>query len=656
MNAKSRPSAWMQLLLTGVVGILSSSAVCASDELSFKVEPGVQVGSRVRWSVPFAADLSRCNGVEFDFRCSALSHFKAFVRTGENGVYAATFTVSAVGEWTHVTLRKQSVYNTENHPQGWADVKSFQIVFTPSGTNGVSGAVRNVKPLPDSSPAAALLYVERSMGDKPMKTEFPWDFPKNRKLMSRFAEAGIDTFFLSDRDLVRKGVPPNVKMIFVLRSGRAVPDDVEEPLRCWLRAGGKIAYVSGRWAKFGALMKEFPTQVSNARSLQEKGVAAEKNLNAFVRERMGEFADTIAKNAARRAESVRRQAQEIAAIPPVSGECRVMLCHSPWGSRGSCTNWEKSVQLVKESGFTTLCVNFCRGLYAAYDSKVLKPWSHMATAGDGLEQCKAACRKYGLSIAAWRCCWITPNWLITKEDLAAKRSAGRMPVDSKGVEDPEAGCPTHPENIREEIESLVELASKGVDWVVLDFIRYRNENLCFCARCRNQFEKEIGFRVDNWPKAVLKEGDLSEKWIDFRAGNISRVVKEAGERIHRDYPEVKVFMCGYTNPESARKAVGQDWTSWCRQGWIDGVMMMDYCTETVEFDALIRRQKKLDVGNAVLYPLIGTSCWPDIGDDALRTVRQIQAARTAGYGGWGVYMLDLRTERICPVLATGPTR
>ena len=154
---------------------------------------------------------------------------------------------------------------------------------------------------------------------------------------------------------------------------------------------------------------------------------------------------------------------------------------------------------------------------------------------------------------------------------------------------------------------------------------------------------------------MLKGGDLSEKWIDFRAGNISRVVKEAGERIHRDYPEVKVFMCGYTNPESARKAVGQDWTSWCRQGWIDGVMMMDYCTETVEFDALIRRQKKLDVGNAVLYPLIGTSCWPDIGDDALRTVRQIQAARTAGYGGWGVYMLDLRTERICPVLATGPT-
>ena len=641
----------MKLLLTCITGVLLSSAACASDELSFQVEPGVRSGSRVRWSVPFVADLSACDGFEFDFRCSELQSFKAYIHVGDGGCYTAKFPLSAVGEWTHVTLRKQSVYNTEKSPQGWADVRSFQIVCTPNGTNGFSGAVRNVRPLPSLSPSAALLYVERSLGDKSAKTEFPVD-KKSKALLSR---ADIDSFFLSDRDLVRKGVPPNVKMLFITSASRAISDDVVEPLRDLLRNGGKIACVGGKCEVCRAFAREFPAQVVDARRLRAKGAAAEKELARFVQENMGEFAEAIERNAARRAEIERQHAREIAAIPSIPGECRPMLCHTPWGSKGACTNWESAARLVKESGFTTLCACFCRGIYAAYDSKVLKPWPGMATAGDGLEQCKAACRKYGLSIAAWRCCWITPGWLVAKEDLAAKRAAGRMPVDSKGVEDPNSGCPTHPVNIREEVESLVELASKGVDWVVLDYIRYRNENLCFCARCRNLFEKEIGRRIDNWPKAVLKGGNLFEKWIDFRAGNISHVVKAAGERIHRDHPGVKIFVCGFTNPESARKAVGQDWDNWCRQGWIDGVLMMDYCTEAVEFDALIRRQKKLDVGNAVLYPLIGTSCWPDIGEDALQTARQIQAARTAGYSGWGIFALDLRTERICPVLATGPT-
>ena len=643
------------LLAAGLASI--AAAATPDGEFRFSAKPGQPAGKRIRWQVPFEADLSACRGFEFDFRCPELALEArvpgAFIFTGTSGVYTTAAALLPDREWTHVKILKENVVNSERYPSGWSQVTSFQLNFFPDGTNGYSGIVKNVRPLPAQSCPFALLYPERRPGAELSSKDFTVD----RKLAGSLADAGVDTYFVSDRDIVRNGVPPGVKVLFVSKLRRSLPEDLVPPLRSWLRTGGRIVHcINCTGPVLRPLSKEFASQFVDGTGLKKAGAAKGDFFEMFLRNHFGDFAETIGRKKEAMVAESRRQLREIASTPSVPGELCMVLSHTPWHGKGAYTNWEESVRFLKDCGINMLCVNFCRGLYAAYGSKVLKPWPGMDEKGDALELCKAACLKYGISMAAWRCCWITPDWLAQKGDLDAMKVEKRIAVARSGKDSRGFACPTHPENIRTEVEAIVELASKGVDWVVLDFIRYRTYDTCFCRRCRDIFEKTIGRKVDDWPKAVCNGGELAAQWTDFRARNISHMVKEAGERIHSDFSGVKLLVCGFSDPNQARVRVGQDWPLWCREGWIDGVLPMNYGSDTVLFGATVRKQKALDMGKATLYPLIGPSCWLYNGDDAFRVVKHIQTLRAAGCKGWGLFNLDERTEQICKILATGPTR
>ena len=86
--------------------------------------------------------------------------------------------------------------------------------------------------------------------------------------------------------------------------------------------------------------------------------------------------------------------------------------------------------------------------------------------------------------------------------------------------------------------------------------------------------------------------------------------------------------------DSALRAVGQDWHSWCRNGWLDFVCPMDYFPLEASFRALVERQKK-DVGGVKLYPGIGDiNLWPDPAKDSSRIVGHIRSVREAGLEGF----------------------
>ena len=71
-----------------------------------------------------------------------------------------------------------------------------------------------------------------------------------------------------------------------------------------------------------------------------------------------------------------------------------------------------------------------------------------------LEECKAACRKYGVELHAWKMCWVTGGTNRSDGTVAAEaKRRGWLQVNDKGDELPHALCPSDPEVLAREIEA-----------------------------------------------------------------------------------------------------------------------------------------------------------------------------------------------------------
>lgn len=311
-------------------------------------------------------------------------------------------------------------------------------------------------------------------------------------------------------------------------------------------------------------------------------------------------------------------------LPPKADERRLLWCHSPWGLGWNDANWEDSLKMIKEAGFTDILVSIAWANGACYKSEVLPPSPHFIYRKiDAFDACLSACRKRGIKFHVWMVCFNMSTHCNqkVKDSLAA---AGRTQVDATGKENRSWLCPTHPENAEQIVNALVELAKKGADGVHLDYARYPDGNFCHCARCKS-----------------LATG--AESWDLFRAENISRIVQSASQAIRRDFPEVEISAAvRNTIGDSSIRAVGQDWHTWCRRGWLDFVCPMDYFPLAASFRVAIERQKG-EVAGVKLYPGIGDiNLWPDPARDTSRVVSHIKAVREAGLGGFCFFDFSTR--------------
>ena len=202
---------------------------------------------------------------------------------------------------------------------------------------------------------------------------------------------------------------------------------------------------------------------------------------------------------------------------------------------------------------------------------------------------------------------------------------------------------------------MLEIARKKPDGVHFDYIRYPDSGSCFCAGCRARFETGLGAPVTNWPACVRAEDRLRRAWQDFRTSNIAHVVETVSRRVRAEVPGVKVSAAVFQNLDTAPSNVGQDWPAWCRAGWMDFVCPMDYIDSAALFRNQVAQQKA-DVKGARVYPGIGLSTWRNDGQDAIRLAKQIMAVRELGLGGYSVFNLDGRAEKVLPLLHLGVTR
>lgn len=338
---------------------------------------------------------------------------------------------------------------------------------------------------------------------------------------------------------------------------------------------------------------------------------------------------------------------------PAAGEHRAYWCHSAFGVDG--LTWDEAIQTLAENGFTAILPNMLWGGSAFYESTVLPVAPDVKEKGDQIAACVAACRKYGVACHVWKVNW-NMGWTAPAEFLERMKADGRIQVGFDGKEEARWLCPSHPDNQQLEIDAMVEVATKyDVDGIHFDYIRYPDQDHCFCAGCRGRFEAAIGRKVVNWPGDVRSDKELDQKWQDFRREQITRVVAAVHERVTKEKPQVKISAAVFPNWINDRDTVGQDWKLWCEKGYLDFVCPMDYTASNEDFEQRVRRQIEW-AGKVPCYPGIGQSVWPDPGD-MVKLIDQILITRKLGTGGFTVFNYAVNeAKRMVPLCGEGVTR
>ncbi len=129
--------------------------------------------------------------------------------------------------------------------------------------------------------------------------------------------------------------------------------------------------------------------------------------------------------------------------------------------------------------------------------------------------------------------------------------------------------PARPEVQEYELKLIDELVNKyDIDGFSLDYCRYPDAESDFSDFSRNEFEKYIGKKLENWPGDVMSydaegnrvEGPYINQWWAWRAQVISDFIKKAADTIHAAKPDVDVEYWAATWIHAIRFN-GQNWAS-----------------------------------------------------------------------------------------------
>lgn len=340
-------------------------------------------------------------------------------------------------------------------------------------------------------------------------------------------------------------------------------------------------------------------------------------------------------------------------VPPVEGEFHAVWNASGMGLYPGPGGWARTARFLSGQGIHAVFPHVASAGVAHYPSRLLPQSEAGRAVGDPLDACCKAAQKEGLAVHAWKICWNlegTPPALV--EQL---RAAGRLQVDSAG-KTLNWLCPTRADNVERELAVLEEIVRNyPVDGVQLDYIRYPDKTACYCKACRLGFEKESGRKLAQWPGDVLK-APLAERYSRWRAGQITRFVRLAQQRVRETRRGVALSAAVYGWYPGCVSSLGQDWGDWIRKDYVAFVCPMNYSDDTAEFAGWLRNQMNLFSERGRVIPGIGvTSISSRL--NGLQTLDQIRAARRAGASGFILYDLNRTLEKdVLPLLSQGATR
>lgn len=174
----------------------------------------------------------------------------------------------------------------------------------------------------------------------------------------------------------------------------------------------------------------------------------------------------------------------------------------------------------------------------------------------------------------------------------------------------------------------------GIDGVHLDYVRFPGWNYDFHPVLRADFSRRYG--ID--PRAVItgegrRDPSLTylDMWTEYRAGQVSGLVRMVAGEIRRIDPKIRVSAAVKSDVEDAFYLYGQDWPGWLRDGTVDFVVMMSYCSRNEKFGETLeislrnvdRRRVVAGVGMFLLSP-----------EQAMEQIAEIRNRGLLGYCGF----------------------
>ncbi|PMP95163.1 MAG: hypothetical protein C0168_06920 [Candidatus Aminicenantes bacterium] len=199
-------------------------------------------------------------------------------------------------------------------------------------------------------------------------------------------------------------------------------------------------------------------------------------------------------------------------------------------------------------------------------------------------------RKRNLSVHPWFCAF-PESALVGKV-----REHSEWLIVDPGREMVRTVNPALPEVRAYEISLMVELVKKyGLDWVHLDYIRFPCEPtepyFSHDAKTLQLFKEETGIDF-NALKARDSGNSYWNAWLNWNRDQVTRFVRELKEELVKvagAEDKVKISAAVFPDPDNARVLIGQDWTTWGKQGLVDMLCPMLYTNDTAMFDQLTRR-------------------------------------------------------------------
>jgi uncharacterized lipoprotein YddW (UPF0748 family) len=437
------------------------------------------------------------------------------------------------------------------------------------------------------------------------------------------------------------------KQMLIALFGKLVPDMRQSLSKAALEGVGRIAGLEG-YSAVSRFIGDNSGAIPALRGIETLQHLVESRRLLTQAERASkdnQYGETL-KTARKAVEEL--QEGFLCGFPSRKGEFRALWCHSAFGIPG--WDWDEAIRWLKEKGFNAIVPNMLWAGLTYYPSEVLPVAEEVKERGDQIAQCLEACRKYGVQIHVWKV-----NWNLSRapeEFVERMRKEERIQKDRRG-NDVEWLCPSHPENFKLELESMLEIVRKyGVDGIHFDYIRYPNRNSCYCSHCKERFEKSKGVKVENWPEEVIS-GAYAEDFTQWRCDQITRLVKAVSEQARKINPEIKVSAAVFSDYPRCRQTVGQDWKAWIESGYLDFVCPMDYTADNDRLRNLVTSQAEIVNRRIPLYPGIGASA-PGLPPE--QVAMQVYIARNLDVDGFIVFNYDLSVAReVLPALSKGVT-
>lgn len=672
------------------------------------------------WDWPVRLDLGKYQGIEFKFSCSdrsPVSNFTLYLHSGD-GWYVAPFDIEDISGWTTVRINKADT-TWEGDPGGWGNIDIVRFSAWRAGNSNTDIHVAGFRcyggPAPitvirgedtgkEKHEAAAMAKFARTVSRQLDELGIPHTF---------ISDSDVTPGILKDTELVVLAYCPALPARAVdvlgkyIRSGGnllsfyILPGKLEREVG--IRVGehvnqqypgqfasirplgdnilglppvtgqnswnihrayptGKNSRVIARWHDTEGKDTGEPAIVMSGNCvfmthvfIEDDPVNKRNMLLAMVGRSCPELvsSDAIARRSA--VEKKRRKELEeyCRAQKPEPGEHRAFWCHDAFGVEGM--SWDTAVQHLADNGFTAILPNMAWAGVAFYRSDVLPVAPAVRTRGDQVAECAAACRKHGVECHVWKVCWNMGS--RTEKAFAGRmQSAGRTQVSRDGTVSERWLCPSHPENRRMEIESMLELVENyDIDGVHFDYIRYPGEDHCYCEGCRKKFEEMLGRKVKNWPRDTIENRKTAWAWRQFRRDNITTIVREVSERARKVKPGIKISAAVFHNWSVDRDNIGQDWKRWCDKGYVDFVCPMNYTSSNANFEQMATRQVKW-AGDVPCYPGIGLSTWSRSGDTR-GLIEKVLITRRLKTGGFTVFEYGPSEARdVVPLCALGLTK